>query len=173
MLYYLAGLAEQLQFLNVFRYITFRTGGALITSAHIVFLFGPRIICSLRGRQGRGQAIRGGGLVARLEHHDEARDGSRHGAARRMAGRVSARLASGCGPAAGVVGTRSRCGKVRRSTPKFQLPTRHGSETSFTKVSGYMVNTVPRRRRRCRGRSSHPWIFGCGSSRSCAAGCSR
>ena len=61
MLYYLAGLAEHIQFLNVFRYITFRTGGALITSALIVFLFGPRIINSLRIRQGRGQPIRADG----------------------------------------------------------------------------------------------------------------
>ncbi|MGO4449259.1 phospho-N-acetylmuramoyl-pentapeptide-transferase [Phyllobacterium sp. TAF24] len=61
MLYYLAGLAEHIQFLNVFRYITFRTGGALITSALIVFLFGPRIIDSLRVRQGRGQPIRADG----------------------------------------------------------------------------------------------------------------
>jgi phospho-N-acetylmuramoyl-pentapeptide-transferase len=45
----------------VFRYITFRTGGALITSALIVFLFGPRIIDSLRIRQGRGQPIRADG----------------------------------------------------------------------------------------------------------------
>ena len=61
MLYYLAGLAEHIQLLNVFRYITFRTGGALITSALIVFLFGPRIIDSLRIRQGRGQPIRADG----------------------------------------------------------------------------------------------------------------
>ena len=61
MLYYLAGLAEHIQFLNVFRYITFRTGGALITSALIVFLFGPRIIDLLRIRQGRGQPIRADG----------------------------------------------------------------------------------------------------------------
>ncbi len=60
-MYYLAGLAEHIQFLNVFRYITFRTGGALITSALIVFLFGPRIIDSLRIRQGRGQPIRADG----------------------------------------------------------------------------------------------------------------
>jgi len=46
---------------NVFRYITFRTGGALITSALIVFLFGPMIINSLRIRQGKGQPIRADG----------------------------------------------------------------------------------------------------------------
>ena len=47
--------------LNLFRYITFRTGAALITSALVVFLFGPRIIASLRVRQGRGQPIRADG----------------------------------------------------------------------------------------------------------------
>ncbi len=46
---------------NLFRYITFRTGAALITSAFIVFLFGPAIISALRVRQGRGQPIRSDG----------------------------------------------------------------------------------------------------------------
>ena len=33
---------------NVFRYITFRTGGAMVTGALFVFLFGPWIIDHLR-----------------------------------------------------------------------------------------------------------------------------
>ncbi len=57
----LVEFADQLSVLNVFRYITFRTGGALITSALIVFMFGPMIIKSLRLRQGRGQPIRADG----------------------------------------------------------------------------------------------------------------
>ncbi len=57
----LVEFADQLSVLNVFRYITFRTGGALITSALIVFMFGPVIINSLRIRQGRGQPIRADG----------------------------------------------------------------------------------------------------------------
>lgn len=61
MLLLLAGLADHISAFNVFRYITFRTGGALITSALIVFLFGPMIIDSLRIRQGRGQPIRADG----------------------------------------------------------------------------------------------------------------
>lgn len=61
MLLLLAGLADQISAFNVFRYITFRTGGALITSALIVFMFGPTIINSLRIRQGRGQPIRADG----------------------------------------------------------------------------------------------------------------
>ena len=44
--------------LNLFRYITFRTGAATITAMLIVFLFGPWIISHLKVRQGRGQPIR-------------------------------------------------------------------------------------------------------------------
>jgi phospho-N-acetylmuramoyl-pentapeptide-transferase len=47
--------------LNVFRYITFRTGGAMVTGALFVFLFGPWIIDHLRLRQGKGQPIRADG----------------------------------------------------------------------------------------------------------------
>ena len=61
MLLLLVGFADQISAFNVFRYITFRTGGALITSALIVFLFGPAIINSLRIRQGKGQPIRADG----------------------------------------------------------------------------------------------------------------
>ncbi|MBX8799298.1 phospho-N-acetylmuramoyl-pentapeptide-transferase [Pseudochrobactrum asaccharolyticum] len=61
MLMLLASVADHLSFFNVFRYITFRTGGALITSAMLVFLLGPSIINSLRVRQGRGQPIRADG----------------------------------------------------------------------------------------------------------------
>ncbi len=61
MLYYLAELGGQISVFNVFRYLTFRTGGALVTAAITVFLFGPMIIRSLRVRQGRGQPIRSDG----------------------------------------------------------------------------------------------------------------
>lgn len=61
MLIWLVELADHLQFFNLFRYITFRTGAALFTSALIVFLFGPTMIASLRIRQGRGQPIRADG----------------------------------------------------------------------------------------------------------------
>jgi phospho-N-acetylmuramoyl-pentapeptide-transferase len=47
--------------LNVFRYTTFRTGGAVFTGALFVFLFGPWIIDHLRLRQGKGQPIRSDG----------------------------------------------------------------------------------------------------------------
>ncbi|EJL48994.1 MULTISPECIES: phospho-N-acetylmuramoyl-pentapeptide-transferase [unclassified Rhizobium] len=61
MLIWLVELSEHLKFLNLFRYITFRTGASLFTSAFIVFLFGPAIINSLRIRQGKGQPIRADG----------------------------------------------------------------------------------------------------------------
>jgi len=47
--------------LNLFRYITFRTGAATITAMVIVFLFGPWIISNLKIRQGKGQPIRNDG----------------------------------------------------------------------------------------------------------------
>ncbi|MGY6708852.1 MAG: phospho-N-acetylmuramoyl-pentapeptide-transferase [Rhizobiaceae bacterium] len=61
MMLMLVGLADQFSVFNVFRYITFRSGAALITAALIVFMFGPMIINSLRVRQGKGQPIRADG----------------------------------------------------------------------------------------------------------------
>ncbi|MDJ0614428.1 MAG: phospho-N-acetylmuramoyl-pentapeptide-transferase [Rhizobiaceae bacterium] len=54
-------MSSDISVFNLFRYITFRTGAALITSALVVFLLGPRIIASLRIRQGKGQPIRADG----------------------------------------------------------------------------------------------------------------
>lgn len=59
MLYdWLGGMAGDIPALNVFRYITFRTGGATVTALLISFLFGPRLIALLKARQRRGQPIR-------------------------------------------------------------------------------------------------------------------
>jgi phospho-N-acetylmuramoyl-pentapeptide-transferase len=58
MLYWLIDLSGKLSVFNVFRYITFRTGGAIITALLFVFLFGPAIIDRLRLLQGKGQPIR-------------------------------------------------------------------------------------------------------------------
>jgi phospho-N-acetylmuramoyl-pentapeptide-transferase len=58
MFFWLVEFADQFSALNVFRYITFRTGGAIVTAALFVFLFGPWIIDHLRVRQGKGQPIR-------------------------------------------------------------------------------------------------------------------
>ena len=60
MLALLAEMSDSSLF-NVFRYITFRTGGALITAALIVFIFGRPIIDKLRVKQGKGQPIRADG----------------------------------------------------------------------------------------------------------------
>jgi phospho-N-acetylmuramoyl-pentapeptide-transferase len=61
MLYWLVELSDRLSALNVFRYITFRTGGAVITALLFVFMFGPAIIDRLRLLQGKGQPIRADG----------------------------------------------------------------------------------------------------------------
>ena len=61
MLYWLVDLSDKLSVLNVFRYITFRTGGAVITALLFVFMFGPTIIDRLRLLQGKGQPIRSDG----------------------------------------------------------------------------------------------------------------
>ncbi|WP_106753081.1 phospho-N-acetylmuramoyl-pentapeptide-transferase [Pannonibacter carbonis] len=66
MFYLLGELSGQLSALNVFRYITFRTGAAIMTALVFVFLFGPKIISSLRLRQGKGQPIREDGPQSHL-----------------------------------------------------------------------------------------------------------
>ncbi len=66
MFYFLGEFADQISALNVFRYITFRTGGAIMTALVFVFLFGPKIINSLRLRQGHGQPIREDGPEGHL-----------------------------------------------------------------------------------------------------------
>jgi phospho-N-acetylmuramoyl-pentapeptide-transferase len=66
MFYWLADLSDKLSFLNVFRYITFRTGGAIVTALVFVFLFGGPIIDTLRLKQGKGQPIRSDGPKSHL-----------------------------------------------------------------------------------------------------------
>ncbi|MGH1418583.1 MAG: phospho-N-acetylmuramoyl-pentapeptide-transferase [Hyphomicrobiaceae bacterium] len=66
MLYELVNFSDQIGPLNVFRYITFRTGGAIFTSLLFVMLFGPAIIDMLRIKQGRGQPIRDDGPQSHL-----------------------------------------------------------------------------------------------------------
>ncbi|MCG7201747.1 phospho-N-acetylmuramoyl-pentapeptide-transferase, partial [Marinobacter pelagius] len=61
MLIWLVEFSDRFQFFNLFRYITFRSGAAVFTSALIVFLFGPAIISALKIRQGKGQPIRADG----------------------------------------------------------------------------------------------------------------
>ena len=66
MLTWLAELSPYFSPLNIFRYITFRTGGATATALLFVFLFGPAIISLLRLRQGKGQPIREDGPQSHL-----------------------------------------------------------------------------------------------------------
>ncbi len=61
MLYWLSAFSDTIGPLNVLRYITFRTGGAMFTALVFVFLFGHSIIDLLRLKQGKGQPIRSDG----------------------------------------------------------------------------------------------------------------
>jgi len=58
MLYWLTELSDGGDALNVFRYITFRAGGAFLTALIFGFLFGQPLIGLLRRRQIGGQPIR-------------------------------------------------------------------------------------------------------------------
>lgn len=59
-------LADQVGVFNLFRYITFRTGGAVLTALVISFVVGPPLIRWLRERQGEGQPIRTDGPPSHL-----------------------------------------------------------------------------------------------------------
>jgi phospho-N-acetylmuramoyl-pentapeptide-transferase len=61
MLYWLTALSDGGDVFNLFRYITFRAGGAFLTALIFGFLFGRPLINVLRRRQGKGQPIRGDG----------------------------------------------------------------------------------------------------------------
>lgn len=61
MLYFLSDFIGIIPGTGLFRYISFRAAGALMSSALFVFLFGPAIIASLKIRQGKGQPIRADG----------------------------------------------------------------------------------------------------------------
>src|SRR5512134_854282 len=67
MLYHLlVPLAEEFTPFNVFRYITFRSGGAMLTALLISFFVGPSLIRMLRARQNGGQPIREDGPESHL-----------------------------------------------------------------------------------------------------------
>jgi phospho-N-acetylmuramoyl-pentapeptide-transferase len=67
MLYnFLYPLVGEVGFFNLFRYITFRTGGAIITALILSFLFGPMIIRWLKAKQRGGQPIRVDGPPSHL-----------------------------------------------------------------------------------------------------------
>ena len=62
----LTPLADQFQPFNLFRYITFRTGGATITALLISLLCGPAFIRWLKKHQAEGQPIRDDGPQSHL-----------------------------------------------------------------------------------------------------------
>src|SRR5881296_2482640 len=66
MLYWLSLFSDQVNVLNLFRYLTVRTGGAMVTAGLFVFLCGPWIIDHLRLKQGKGQPIRSDGPQSHL-----------------------------------------------------------------------------------------------------------
>ena len=55
---FLFPFSDQIQFFNLFKYISFRTGGAILTALMISFILGPKLIESLRKFQKEGQPIR-------------------------------------------------------------------------------------------------------------------
>ncbi len=59
MLFHLmTSFGDQIPGADVFKFITFRTMGAVITALIFIFMFGPRLIATLRLKQGKGQPIR-------------------------------------------------------------------------------------------------------------------
>ncbi|NNC71809.1 MAG: phospho-N-acetylmuramoyl-pentapeptide-transferase [Sphingomonadaceae bacterium] len=63
-------IASQFNFegpFNLFRYLSFRAGGATATALLIGLLIGPRFIALLRTRQGKGQPIREDGPITHLK----------------------------------------------------------------------------------------------------------
>jgi phospho-N-acetylmuramoyl-pentapeptide-transferase len=67
MLFWLNELSDGGDFFNLFRYITFRAGGAFLTALIFGFVFGLPLINVLRKRQGKGQPIREDGPESHLE----------------------------------------------------------------------------------------------------------
>lgn len=65
-------LADDFGLFNLFRYLTFRTGAAVMTALLISFVFGPSLIRWLRSKQGQGQPIRDDGP----ERHIVAKQGT-------------------------------------------------------------------------------------------------
>ncbi len=68
----LAPHAEAFQLFNLFRYLTFRSGGAVFTALILSFIIGPRIIRWLKAKQREGQPIREDGP----QSHRESKKGT-------------------------------------------------------------------------------------------------
>ncbi|MEX3014843.1 phospho-N-acetylmuramoyl-pentapeptide-transferase [Gymnodinialimonas hymeniacidonis] len=67
MLYWLSDLSDGGGFFNLFRYITFRAGGAFFTALVFGFIFGRPLINMLRRKYQHGQPIREDGPASHLE----------------------------------------------------------------------------------------------------------
>ena len=67
MLYLLGGLGDEIIVLNLFRYLTFRTGGAVVTALFMSFMLGPVLIRWLKSQQPGGQPIRDDGPRGHFE----------------------------------------------------------------------------------------------------------
>jgi len=59
-------LANEIGAARLFQYLTFRTGGAMLTGLLIAFFFGPGVIRWLKSKQGSGQPIRTDGPQTHL-----------------------------------------------------------------------------------------------------------
>jgi phospho-N-acetylmuramoyl-pentapeptide-transferase len=66
MFYWLTEFSDGVSGLNLFRYITFRAGGAFATALIFGFIFGRPLIDLLRRKQGKGQPIRDDGPQSHL-----------------------------------------------------------------------------------------------------------
>lgn len=60
-------LADHIPLFNLFKYLTFRSGGAVLTALLLTFIFGPKIIRWLKVKQGKGQPIREDGPESHLK----------------------------------------------------------------------------------------------------------
>ena len=59
-------LADQVSFFNLFKYLTFRSGGAVVTALIVSLVLGPKVISWLRQWQKQGQPIRADGPESHL-----------------------------------------------------------------------------------------------------------
>ena len=83
MLYWLTALSDGGDVFNLFRYITFRAGGAFLTALVFGFAFGPPLIQVLREQQGKGQPIRADGPQTHFAKAGHADDGRASSSSRR------------------------------------------------------------------------------------------
>ena len=59
-------IADDISVFNLFRYITLRTGGAMVTALLVSFVLGPMVIRWLKSKQAEGQPIREDGPQSHL-----------------------------------------------------------------------------------------------------------